>query len=272
MALKRAKATVDPTAPLVRPSSQPPRMDAPAVIAELRQIHENAEDPRVERMPGDDELWGALLYLEEHASVLDKADEKIRAEAAVKRAALWEYLRAQIDSHQLKAVDQARAAGAEWARIAPALAVRSPSAAFNKAARLRATSLTDDDGTRHGRPVRRTPEAVAQVLERKAQAAAVDRRREAAARSRHQTVLLVARSLLDHRADLADAAEVQYWLDEMREVLTDCTTATQMVSLETYVGAVARELQLVQRAQRLPAARTEAARMAFSAAVEIEAG
>ncbi|MFD3488836.1 hypothetical protein [Streptomyces sp. NPDC058665] len=108
-------------------------IDATAVVAELRQVHEDAEDPDVERMPSDDGLYGALLYAEKHAHVLaTKSSPETQRAAALKRVQLWEYLREQTEIHQARAVADARAVGAEWAHLAPALAVAAPSAATTR--------------------------------------------------------------------------------------------------------------------------------------------
>lgn len=133
---KKKRTASDPTAPLVRAQERIGSIDAPAIVGELRQLHERAEDPDVEQMPADHELHGALIYAEQHHSALRPLDEVARRAAAIKRILLWEYLRQQTDMHQLRAIDDARAEGAEWAALAPPLAVRAPSAAYNKARRL----------------------------------------------------------------------------------------------------------------------------------------
>lgn len=155
---KRARSSARPTNPLVKPPVRIGSLDAAAVVAELRQQHENAEDPAVERMPADDELFGALLYVEKHAQALSKQPAEVQRAAALKRVQLWEYLREQTELHQARAVEDARSAGAQWIQLAPALAVGAPSAAYNKAKRLKAVELVDE--TPLAKQVRRTPEAV----------------------------------------------------------------------------------------------------------------
>lgn len=125
MAKKKRRAS-DPIAPLVRVLERIGSIDAAAVVGELRRVHERAQDPDVEQMPADNELHGALIYAEQHHAALRTLDEAVRRAAAIKRTLLWEYLRQQTDVHQLRAVDDARAEGAEWAAPAPALAVRAP--------------------------------------------------------------------------------------------------------------------------------------------------
>ncbi|MGV9249601.1 hypothetical protein [Streptomyces sp. NPDC003710] len=254
-----------PTKPLLKPPVRIGSLDTAALIGGLRHLHEQAEDKNLDRMPADEELFGALLYLEANAGAL-KSEEARRA-SAVTRVQLWEYLREQADVHQAKAIEQARAAHAEWADLVPALAVRAPSAAYNKAMRLRAAVLTDPD---HGdRPVRRTPEAVL-VAERKAAArAAAERRAQEEAARRHELLVPVAQRLLEHRDGLADDEDVTFWLDQITEVLPDCQTATQVVSLGIYVEAVIRELRKIERTTARPAATTDSARLAYAAAAAL---
>ncbi|WP_125523908.1 hypothetical protein [Streptomyces sp. WAC 05379] len=161
--------------PLTQPLRKAPvrigHINTGAIIGELRKLHETAEDKDISRMPADGELFQALLYLESHAGALK--DEEARRRAAVQRVTLWEYLREQADLHQAKSIEQARAEGVEWAELAPALAVNSPSAAYNMATRLRAAALNSD--ARAERPVRRTPEAVIEAERRIAEQLAAER-------------------------------------------------------------------------------------------------
>ncbi|MDQ0757491.1 hypothetical protein QF027_000126 [Streptomyces canus] len=154
---------------------------------------------RLRRRPGaDDELYGALLYLEAHAGALK--EQTARRTAALTGVTLWEYIREQADIHQAAAVEAARAARVEWTDLAPALAVKSASAAYNKAARLRAAVLSDlsPDGAPTV-PVRRTPEAVLAAERHAAQRAAEERRAQEHAARRHSLIAPVAQRLLDHR-------------------------------------------------------------------------
>ncbi|MFD7004427.1 hypothetical protein ACFWA5_51665 [Streptomyces mirabilis] len=194
-------------------------------------------------MPADEELFRALLHLEAHAGALKSGEA--RRKAAITRVKLWEYLREQADVHQSEAIEDARAANAEWAELVPALAVNTPRAAYNKATRLRAAALTDHS---HGdRPVRRTPEAVLEVERQAALRAAAERRAQEQAARRHGLVAPVAQRLIEHRAGLEDDGEVTFWLDQIAAVLPSCQTPTQLVSVETYVEAVVRELRKVER-------------------------
>ncbi|MGR6975232.1 hypothetical protein ACU639_37630 [Streptomyces cynarae] len=216
-------------------------------------------------MPADEELFQALLYLEANAGAL--RSERAQRKSAIARVRLWEYLREQADLHQAKAIEHARAAGAEWNDLVQALAVNTPSAAYNKATRLRAAALTDPD---HGdRPVRRTPEAVLEAERKAAAQAAAERRAQEEAARRHELLVPVAQRLLQHRDGLDDGEDVTFWLDQIAEVLPDCQTPTQVVSLGIYVEAAVRELKKMERTTARSARMTNEARLAYAAAVEL---
>uniref|UniRef100_UPI001C261AC1 hypothetical protein n=1 Tax=Streptomyces sp. AC555_RSS877 TaxID=2823688 RepID=UPI001C261AC1 len=256
-----------PTKPLLKAPVRIGHLDTAAVIGQLRQLHEQAEDGNVDRMPADEELFGALLYLEANADAL-KSVEARRA-SAVERVRLWEYLRQQADVHQSRAVEDARAAQAEWAELASALAVNVPSAAYNKALRLRAAALTNPADP--NLPVRRTPEAVLLAEQQAAARAAAERRVEEEASRRHALVVPVARRLLEHRASLDDDDDVTFWLDQIEAVLPHCETPTQFVSLGIYVEAVVRELRKAGLATRRSET-GEDALAAIAAAAELVGG
>ncbi|MFF7764207.1 hypothetical protein [Streptomyces griseorubiginosus] len=257
----------DSAKPLLKPPVRIGSLSPKAILSELRKLHEAAEDKNISTMPADDEVFQALLYLETNAGALK--DAKARRKAALDRVKLWEYLREQADIHQAKAVEDARAAGAEWADLAGPLAVNAPSAAYNKAKRLKAAVLSTISP--HEPPVRRTPEAVLEVERQAAIRAAAARRAEEAAARRHALLAPVAQRLLEHRTGLDDDGEITYWLDQIAEVLPSCQTPTQLVSLEIYVAAAVREMRKAERAAgRWPA--TTEARLAYAAAVEVIAG
>ncbi|MGW4784890.1 hypothetical protein [Streptomyces sp. NPDC004230] len=258
----------DPKKPLLKAPLQIGPLDAAAAIGELRQLHEDAEDPNLGRMPSNEELFGALRYLAANAGALK--NQAARRTSAIVRVKLWEYLREQADIHQGEAIEHARAANAEWAHLAPVLAVKSPSAAYNKAMRLRAAALTGLIAD--NRPVRRTPEAVLKAEQEAAARVAAEQRAQAEAARRHRLLAPVARRLLEHRAGLDDDGEVTYWLDEVAAVLPSCQTPTQFLALRTYVEAVVRELGKLERATAQPAASTLDAKLAYAAAAEIVAG
>lgn len=103
---------MDPTKPLLKAPPRIGHLDTADIIGQLRQLHEEADDENVGRMPADDELFGALIYLESQAGALKSA--AVRRGAALDRVRLWEFLREQADIHQSRAVVDARAADVEW--------------------------------------------------------------------------------------------------------------------------------------------------------------
>ncbi|MEU4173210.1 hypothetical protein AB0F46_40995 [Streptomyces sp. NPDC026665] len=242
-------------------------LDAAALVGELRQLHEDAEDPAIDRMPDDAELFKALLYVEKHAGALK--EDRARRDAAVARVTLWQYLREQADLHQAKAVEDARAAGTEWAELTPALAVGTPSAAYNKAMRLRAAALTAT--SQEGQAVRRTPEAVLAAERQIELRAAAERRAEEEAARRHTLLVPVAQRLVRCRGEFVDDDDVEFWLDQIEAVLPNCRTATQVVSLGTYVEALVRALCQIERHTAQPVGSSDEACLAYAAARELSA-
>jgi hypothetical protein len=265
---KRARRVAQPTKPLLKAPQRIGPLNACAAIAELRQVHEEAEDPDVERMPADDELFGALLYAEKSASALRRQPLHIQRAAALKRVILWEYLREQAEVHQLRAVQDARQAEAQWSHLAPALAVNTASAAYNKSKRLKAVVLSDQTSPAH--QVRRTPEAVLQAERRLAREQAAERRAQEAAQLRHEFLVPVVHRLLEQREFLRSDDDVDYWLEEIEAVLPHCRTPLQMVSLNRYFDAVLRALSKLEKHTAQPAAMNDEARLALSAAVELQ--
>lgn len=267
---KRTRRMSPPTKPLVRVPTRIGTLDAAAVVGELRQIHEDAEDPDVERMPADDELFGALVYVEKHADALRKLSREVQCAAALKRVRLWEYLREQTDRHQVRAVAAARDAGAEWVNLAPMLAVRTPNAAYNKAKRLQAANLMD--ATPVPQPVRRTPEAVLKAERRLIMEEAAERRAQEAAQRRHTLLVPLAVQLLEQRDGLVENEDTEYWLEEVEAVLPHCRTPLQMVSLSRYLEATVRALDKVQATTARPAAFTDEACRALAAVAQFLQG
>ncbi len=267
---KRVRSGVRPTKPLLKPPMRIGSLDAPAVVGELRKMHEDAEDPDVERMPADDELFGALVYAEKHVQALRRQSPDVQRAAALKRVQLWEYLREQTEVHQVRAVEDARRAGAQWIELAPALAVGAPNAAYNKAKRLKAVQLIDETPQAH--PVRRTPEAVLSAERRIASEQAAERRAQEAAQQRHELLVPVATRLLSQRESLHRDEDADYWLEEIEAVLPHCQTPLQMMSLNRYVDAALRALRKLEQRTGRPSALTEEAQLALAAAVELQKG
>lgn len=262
----RGRQANRPTKPLVRAPLRVGALDAAGVVAELRDLHERAEDPDIERMPSDEEIFGALLYLEKHVDALRGQPDAARQAAALKRVRLWEYLREQAERHQARAVEDARAVGASWAQLAPALAVKVPSAAYNKAKRLKAADLTDE--TPQALPLRRTPEAVLRAERRLLSDQAAEQRAQGEARRKHRLLVPLASALLGNREELVLEDDAEYWLDEVEAVLPHCHTSSQMLSLNRYLEAAVRELRKQEVATARPVARTHEAYAALTAVRE----
>lgn len=258
--LRRKKGFVAEAAPLQRVPATVGAIAPSELLGELTATYAavGARD-----MP--DDLLGALQYAERHQALL--VDEGAARTAALTRVRLWEHLRTEslalVDRHQVRAVDAARTAGAEWADLAEPLTVRAASSAATKAKRMRAVDLTDEAGRR----LRRTPQAVDAALAHRAEQEAVAVRRTAAEQRRRALVTRIATNVLAHRVELAVDEEVAYWLEETATVLADCHTPTQVVSLATYLTAAVRHLQRHEQRTGQPAAVTKAAADAYDAAL-----
>ncbi|MFE1854934.1 hypothetical protein [Streptomyces sp. NPDC059489] len=218
-------------------------------------------------MPADNEIYAALLYAEKHSSALRRIAAEYQRQAALHRVELWEYLRERAEVHQAQAVADARAAGVEWSQLAPALAVAAPSAAYNKAKRLRAASL--NDGSPQQLRLRRTPEAVIAAESRLAKELAVEQRAQTVAQQRHRLILPAAQRLVSQRAALVLDDDAEYWLDEVEAVLPSCNTPTQMISLGRYLGAAVRALQKLEQRKAQSVAMTAEARAALAAVISV---
>ncbi|MFF4924164.1 hypothetical protein ACFY4B_26580 [Kitasatospora sp. NPDC001261] len=228
-------------APLVKP---PVRLDLrrpEVLVQELREIHERFSS--ADSMPDNGELYSALLWAERHSTDLGSTPAPTRRKAAVIRVRLWQHLRENLDRHQLAAVDDARAAGAEWAELAEPLAVRASSAAYNRAARMRSANMTTPDGL----AIRRTPEALAKAQAEVERELRESRRREAAAAGLHAHVYAVASRLIACRQQLPDDEDLQDWLDEVEITMADCATPAQQARLHRYVTASTRAFRRFSR-------------------------
>jgi DMSO/TMAO reductase YedYZ molybdopterin-dependent catalytic subunit len=148
------------------------------------------------------------------------------------------------------------------------MAVGAPNAAYNKAKRLKAVELVDETSPTH--PVRRTPEAVVRAERRLAAEEAAERRAQERAQRRHEFLVPVATGLLEHRDALLRDDDVDYWLEEIEAVLAHCQTPLQMMSLHRYLDAALRALAKLEKQAARSVARTEEARLAVAAAVELQ--
>ncbi|MFD8316274.1 hypothetical protein [Kitasatospora purpeofusca] len=256
----RSTSKTKAAAPLLKAPVQLALSNPDALVRELRDLHEKYGS--ADSMPDDSELYGALLWTERHAADLRRAPDAVRQRAALARVQLWQHLREQLDRHQLAAVDDARAAGVEWAALAGPLAVAAASAAYNRAARMRAAGMIDPEG----QPIRRTPEAVVHTLAQIANEQRKAQRREAAAAGLHAAVAAAAGRLVASRKELPPDEDVQDWIDEVELTLADCDAAAQQVRLHRYVVATVRALHRFTRTHGSPPATASEALAAVAAA------
>lgn len=103
-------------------------IDVVGIAERLRELHRVGGDPQFERFPDPAELFLVLRHAERMASELKQPGQcpvNVVGETAVLRAKLWQYLREQADSGQLKAIETGRAAGVPWHHFSEALCVAS---------------------------------------------------------------------------------------------------------------------------------------------------
>ncbi|MFD9287607.1 hypothetical protein ACFWBV_04685 [Streptomyces sp. NPDC060030] len=252
-----------------RPALRLTGLDAQSLASRLYELHEResrrpgASDPAVEALsywPGDASLYNVLLWGQKHAGHLSAESAQ---EGAVIRTQLAQLLREQLEPLQLRAVEDARKAGVEWERLAPALAVTTVTGAYNKARRL-AVAV-------HGTPEdRRSPEA-ARALEGRLAAEIVERRQtEEREEARYPLVLDAARSLLAafERDELCVNPE-DYWITELEDVIDDRVTPRERATLALILRNAGAEVQRNARSSGRAAASTEEARVALQRVVRL---
>jgi hypothetical protein len=185
---------------------------------------------------------------------------------------LWQWLREQIDVHQLRAVDDARSADVEWSRLVRPLGVESVPGAHNKVRRMRAA-----EAGANGTPVRRTPEAVTAALAARAAEEAQARARAQAALARAGRILTTARLICAQACDLLTddgEGDIEYWIGEVEAVLADveeagAPTEVQVASLAACLSRASQGIRRLARTRGGRAARTEQAAAALDAAASI---
>ncbi|MFF3358807.1 hypothetical protein ACFYWN_40850 [Streptomyces sp. NPDC002917] len=252
-----------------RPAQRLSGLDPHALAARLYELHNEASkrpDARdaaqeaLSRWPGDAAFYNVLLWAQQHAEHLVSQEAQ---EAAVLRVQLSQLLRERLDPVQLRAVEDARGAGATWERLAPALAVDSVTGAFNKARRLAVTvrGLAED---------RRSPEA-ARALEARVATEALERqRREEAEDVRYPLVQAAARRLLAafERGELSTQPE-DYWITELAEVIDDRTNPLERANLALILRNATAEIYRNTRHTDREAAATDEAGQALEAAASL---
>lgn len=263
---KRRFRSSEPATPLTRPRPRLGHVAVPQLSARLRDLLEEHLS-ETSLLPATEELYALLVFAERSSRRI--SDTSLRAEAAIHRVMLWQWLREQIDAHQLRAVDDARDAGVEWAQLVRPLGVESVPGAHNKVRRMRAEQAVGADGS----PVRRTPAAVTAALAARAAEEAQARTQASAALAHSGRILAAARLLHAHVGDLLtddDDGDIEYWINEMDAVLTDVEeagfpTSAQVASLAVCLSRSSSQIQRLAEARGHPTARTSQA----AAAVEI---
>ncbi|WP_052442923.1 hypothetical protein [Streptacidiphilus neutrinimicus] len=269
---KRRPRSPDPAAPLTRPRPRLGHVAAPQVSTQLRDLLEQ-QLSETSSLPAAEELYALLVFAERASRRI--GDARLRGEAAVQRVLLWQWLREQIDTHQLRAVDDARAADVEWVRLVRPLGVESVPGAHNKVRRMRADEAVGADGV----PVRRTPEAVSAALAARAAEEAEARVRAQVALARAGSVLAAARSMGAHAHDLLTddgEGEIDFWLGEIEAVLAEVDgpgagtpTEAQVSSLSACLSQASQRIRALAKASAKAAAGTEGAAAALEAAASI---
>lgn len=244
---RRRRVGSDPSSPLVKEPPKLGKVQVVRLLTELVALHEKGGDPYVEQMPEptEDLLLGVLRHAETHGRRLQP--DRLRGEAALRRTRLWQYLFEQVPVRQSAAVEDARAVGIEWHELVEPLAVSKPNGAYNKAKRLKGTALRVDV---EGRPLRRTPEAVARAEADYAEAERVRRLRAQAAVAEYECVRTRAQEFLERweeieAGDVPDATGElwgTWWLEQIEIMLEEQPTEKTQVALAAAVEALTDHL------------------------------
>ncbi|MFI2373189.1 hypothetical protein [Streptomyces sp. NPDC018833] len=226
-----------------RPAQRLIGVDPHALSARLYGIHEAASKrpgtkdsvrEALARWPGDAALYNVLSWAQQHAADLVGREAQ---EAALLRVQLAQCIRERLDPLQLRAIEDARSAGASWERLAPAVAVDSANGAYNKARRLAVA-------VRGSAEDRRSPEAARDLETRLAAEALERRRREEAADARYPTIDAAARRLLHHyeRDELCSGPE-DFWITELAAVIDDRTNPLERANLALFLRRAVGEVR-----------------------------
>ncbi|MFG1857540.1 hypothetical protein ACGFJT_37295 [Actinomadura geliboluensis] len=247
--------------PKGRPTPSPP-VDLRELLKRLQVMHEDADDPHRDLWPDPEDVLGTLIYTRLHHRALRPETSKLpqRADQATLRLTIIRTLRPMLDREERFAIDDARAAGATWASLAPHLGVALPGSAKNRHRRL-VGSMEDPQR-------RRTPEAgraaeLAQLRERST------RGRVAATVARHQHQLVqAARELVAHAGDLAINDECEsIWLAGVEGCLAiERPGDPDQERLANYLGITIHEIVSYAASEGIPPARTPQAQAALDQA------
>ncbi|MGW1507349.1 hypothetical protein ACWCQW_55000 [Streptomyces mirabilis] len=221
----------------------------------LRELHELGGDPAYERFPASEELFLVLEHAQTWAGKLRQPRDSlinVVGEAAVLRAKLWQYLREQADSGQLKAIEDGRAVGVPWHHFTEALCVTSKQGAYQKARRLKAEQVREP-GERRTPDVAREHEERALLL--------VQERRFPVARQ-------IGRLLLEHRDSIVLDQWATYWLCEIAETIDDRDDPAKRARFTGWVESFVRAVHSHARQRTQPSTTTEEARRVLALATE----
>ncbi|MFC4516417.1 MULTISPECIES: hypothetical protein [Streptomyces] len=225
---------------------------------QLRALHEKGGDPALERFPDPGELFLVLRHTERQASCLS---EPTRGEAAVLRAKLWQFLREQADSGQLRAIDDGRDAGVPWDRFSEALCVTTRHGAYQKALRLKAEQVRVPHE-------RRSPETARAYEKRRVAEERAEHVRVTAQVRRFALAQRIARQLLEHRDGLVLEDMAEYWLDELAETVDDRDTDFHQANFCSFLESFVRSVHQHSRDAGQAVAKTVEARQALALATE----
>jgi hypothetical protein len=253
-----------------RPARQPNGEHPRVLAAKLYELHEEggADQEYLERWPGDGELYGVLAFAEKHADRL--RDREAHQEAALLRMMLAEWLRQLADPFQLRAMDDARAAGVSWDRLAIQLGFTDldgeprPSSAHNRHSRLKVAA--------HGTPEdRRQPEVARLIEKREAEVRLARTRFVQAEEARYPAMDAAARALLHHytRGELLADPDDNFWWGELAAAVDDRQGASERANLLVYVRGAVRETYAFAEQSGQDLAATQEALHALEAAAAL---
>lgn len=222
-----------------RPARTKPGTHPRVMAARLYELHSSCggDESYLEFWPGDGELYGVMLFAQTYADRLTEPSAK--QEATLLRLALTEWLSYEMHSLQLRAIDDARAVGVYWRRIAEALGFvdnegnPNEGSASNRRDRLK----VDVHGSSEDR---RQPQVARSLEVRAAQQQLARRQHEREENVRHPEMATTARALLAHyeRGELCTDGGDDFWWDQLDSVIDDRESDFERANLSLYVRRV----------------------------------
>ncbi|WP_413754771.1 hypothetical protein [Streptomyces sp. MMBL 11-3] len=247
-----------------RPPVRLGSVDTQALVDRLRELHTLGEDPQMERFPASEELFLVLLHTGRTADFLVQPANNpvnVRAEAALLRAKLWQYIREVADTHQLRAIEDGRNAGVPWDHFKESLCVTSKQGAYQKARRLKAEQLREAGEWR-------TPEVARAHEQRVAADERAERTRVSEQIQRWPLAERIGHMLVEHRAGFAVQGMSQYWLEEIADTVDDRTTATEQANFTGFIESFVRNAHQLAREHGQSITTTDEARHVLELATE----